>query len=191
MVWQVKRLRVWLKDENGLPGARIICWWRATHWIWKKSKYFLSNAPENTPVETLLVAFSRWKIERIFEDGKGELGLDHFEVRKYLSIQRHLILSCVSYLFLAEFHLEHRGEKSGTDALPGAHGHGETGADLASWRTMFEGFGGVDPAAVTDHAGTFREGTRQPPQANASPVARYRDVPEGSTHLQLASFVAL
>ena len=27
-------------------------------------------------------AFDRWRIERMFEDSKGELGLDHFEVRR-------------------------------------------------------------------------------------------------------------
>jgi hypothetical protein len=39
-------------------------------------KYFLSNTPEATPTETLLkVAFSRWIIERAFEDSKTELGV--------------------------------------------------------------------------------------------------------------------
>ncbi|GMU36702.1 MAG: transposase [Phycisphaerae bacterium] len=53
-------------------------------------RFFLSNAPLGTPVETLLlVAFSRWRIERMFEDSKSELGLDHFEVRRYGSITRH------------------------------------------------------------------------------------------------------
>lgn len=47
-------------------------------------KYFLSDAGEDVPVETLLrVAFSRWRIEKCFEDYKGELGMDHFEVRKW------------------------------------------------------------------------------------------------------------
>jgi SRSO17 transposase len=59
------------------------------------------------------VAFSRWRIERLFEDSKTELGMDHFEVRNYLSIQRHLILTCVSHLFLAEFWLAHRDKKNG------------------------------------------------------------------------------
>ncbi|HUO09679.1 MAG TPA: transposase [Phycisphaerae bacterium] len=112
VVWKVKRLRVWLKDENGLPGAPHHLLVAVNVLNPEEVKYFLSNAPEETPVETLLlVAFSRWKIERMFEDGKGELGLDHFEVRKYQSIQRHLILSGVSYLFLAEFQATH-GEKN-------------------------------------------------------------------------------
>jgi len=115
MVWQVKHLPVCLKDENGLPAADG----KPYHLLVARNvlnhdevKYFISNACESTTVETLLrVALSRWKIERMFEDSKMELGMDHFEVRKYLSISRHLMLSCVSHLFLAEFQLEHRGGK--------------------------------------------------------------------------------
>jgi SRSO17 transposase len=192
MVWQVKRIRVWLKDEQGLPTA-------PHHLIVARNvldpeevKYFLSNAPADTPVETLLlVAFSRWKIERIFEDGKGELGLDHFEVRKYLSIERHLILSCVSYLFLAEFHQEHRGGKSGTLAVPGSHGHGETGSDLAAGGPLFENAGRGDPAAITSHPAAQRQGPTQPPPTNSSQIARPGAVLERSTQVSLASFVAL
>lgn len=40
---------------------------------------FLSNAPQSVPLEALLlVALGRRPIERMFEDGKTELGLDHF-----------------------------------------------------------------------------------------------------------------
>ena len=35
------------------------------------------------------------------------MGLDHFEVRKFTAIHRHWLLSCVSYLFLAEFQQRH------------------------------------------------------------------------------------
>jgi len=86
-------------------------------------KYFVSNAPANTPLRELLrVGFGRYPIERCFEDDKTEIGLNHFEVRNYRSLQRHLILSAVSLLFLAEVRQEDRGEKSGTDGLPGADG---------------------------------------------------------------------
>lgn len=75
-------------------------------------KYFLSNAPAGTPVEALLhVAFSRAHIEQLFERAKGDIGLDHFEVRKYTSLQRHLILSMVSLLFLAQETGRLRGKK--------------------------------------------------------------------------------
>jgi len=47
------------------------------------------------------VAFGRWRIERCFEDGKGEVGLDRWEGRRWLGLKRHLILTTVSYLLLA------------------------------------------------------------------------------------------
>ena len=53
-------------------------------------KYFISKAPLETPVETLLrVAFSRWRIEHCYEDQKGVVGLDHYEGRRYLGLKRH------------------------------------------------------------------------------------------------------
>lgn len=86
-------------------------------------KYFVSNAPANTPLQELLrVGFGRYPVERCFEDDKTEVGLDHFEVRNYRSLQRHLILSAVSLLFLAQVRQEDGEKKSGTDGLPGADG---------------------------------------------------------------------
>jgi SRSO17 transposase len=86
-------------------------------------KYFLSNAASGVPLEAILhVAFSRWHIERCFEDDKGEIGLDHFEVRNYRSLKRHLILSAVSFLFLTETNQALRGEKPRVDGVPGQAG---------------------------------------------------------------------
>jgi hypothetical protein len=48
----------------------------------------------------LLAAFSRWRVERCFEDQKGEVGLDHYEGRRNRRLKRRLVLSMVSYLFL-------------------------------------------------------------------------------------------
>ena len=65
-------------------------------------KLFISNAPKKASVETMLkVAFSRWRVERCFEDDKKYVGLDHFEGRGYPGLMRHQILSAVSLLFLA------------------------------------------------------------------------------------------
>ena len=192
MVWHVKRIMVYLEDEHGLPTAphHLLVAINALDPL--EVKYFLSNAPPDTPVETLLlVAFSRWKIERLFEEGKGELGLDHFEVRKYLSIQRHLILSCVSYLFLAEFHQEHGGEKSGVRVMPDPHGYHPPGTALESGEPLFTEPGTVHPAATTAHPKAQRQDPTQPPQTNPATPARTGLVSQRPTHLSLAEYVAL
>lgn len=86
-------------------------------------KYFLSNAPSQVPLgEVLHVAFSRWRIERVFEDGKGEVGLDHFEVRNYKSLIRHLILSMISFYFLADRTEWLKEKKLELDSLPSQGG---------------------------------------------------------------------
>lgn len=172
MVWRAKRILVWLQDDNGLPT-------RPHHLLVAhnvldpdKIKYFISNAPENTSVQALLlVAFSRWKIERMFEDGKGELGMDHFEVRKFGSIQRHLTLSCVSYLFLAEFHQRHRGEKSGPDALPGTNGGRMPGAYMGQRGSVFADVCPIDQPEADTNPATQCQGATQPSQANVASTA--------------------
>lgn len=192
MVWRVKRLRVWLEDEHGLPTAPHILLVAQNALDRSEVKYFLSNAPEEIPTATLLlVAFSRWKIERMFEDGKGELGMDHFEVRKYLAIRRHLLLSCVSYQFLAEFHQEHRGGKPGAGSLPDPHGDGPTGPALASGWSVFAEAGRIDPRTIAADAATQCQGQPLPSPADDSPSARRGAAPHSPTHLPLASLVAL
>ena len=192
MVWEAKCIPFWIKDEHGLPSRPhplII-----TRNVLKPDevKFFLSNAPESTPVEVLLlVAFSRWRIERLFEDSKTELGMDHFEVRKYPSIVRHLTLTCISHLFLAEFWLAHRGKKLGTDRLPSSDGHASAGADLDSGRSLFAKTGPVDRRAIGHNAGAKRQGPTLAPQANHQAITRDWDMAEKYTHLQMAQVLAL
>ena len=121
MVWQAKAVRFYLKRDE-LPSR--------AHWLIiarsvedpRSVKYFVSNAPDGTPLEVLLhVGFSRWHVERCFEDEKSELGLSHFEVRNYQSLRRHLIITAVSHLFLAKVHQLWRGGKTRTDSLPDSH----------------------------------------------------------------------
>ena len=121
VVWEVRAVR-FSAAETGLPGKEG---WLlvARNVITKEVKYFLSNASADTSVEVLLhVAFKRWHIERAFEDAKGQVGMDHFEVRRYLPLMRHMILSMVSLLFLAKETEKLRGEKSMVESAPGAHG---------------------------------------------------------------------
>lgn len=121
VVWQVRAAR-FFPWEEGVAGDEV---WLiiARNVLDGEVKYFLSNAPATTRLEKLLsVAFSRWVIERLFEDGKEAVGLDHFEVRRYLPLMRHLILSMVSLLFLVKETDRLRGEKSVVERAAGGRG---------------------------------------------------------------------
>jgi SRSO17 transposase len=51
-------------------------------------------APEDTPLEEVVqVAGTRWAIEQLFEAAKGEVGLDHYEVRSWTGWYRHMTLA--------------------------------------------------------------------------------------------------
>ena len=71
------------------------------------------------------MAFSRWPIERCFEIGKSELGMDHFEMRNWQSIHRHFYITQLSMLFCTEIQQQLR-EKNFGEFLPDS-GAGSTG----------------------------------------------------------------
>ena len=124
LVWEVKHTRVTMKNDQGLPALPLHLVVARNVMDLQEVKFFVSNAPRDTKVETLLlVAFSRWRVERCFQDQKQEIGLDQWQGRHYLALKRHLILSCVSYLFMARICEQLRGEKSRGHDLPGPHRH--------------------------------------------------------------------
>lgn len=100
-IWEVRSTRFYAR-ENHIPGPELLLI-IAKNVITREIKYFLSNVIDVTAIGTLLyVAFTRWHIEKIFRESKGRVGFDHFEVRSYLAVKRHLIISAVSLLFLVE-----------------------------------------------------------------------------------------
>ena len=121
-VWHARATRFVLNSISQFAGEREHWLVIAENALTHEAKYFISNAPDDTPIETLLsVAFSRWNVERSFEDAKQEVGLDHFEVRTYPAVQRHLAISTVSLLFLARSSRALKAEKKGElDDLSGA-----------------------------------------------------------------------
>ena len=133
MVWEVKHVRITVKDEKGLPGMRLHLVVARNALDPTEIKFFVSNAPPETSVQTLLLAaFSRWRVERCFEDQKQEVGLDQWEGRHWRGLKRHLILTSVSYLFLARVREKLRGEKSRTDGVPSTYRGGIIGTKLVA-----------------------------------------------------------
>jgi SRSO17 transposase len=128
VVWECKHCMITIKDAQGLPGQRLHLVVARNVLEPEELKFFVSSGPVETRLETLLlVAFSRWRVERCFEDHKSEIGLDQYEGRRYLGLKRHLIISAVSYLFLARVRQDWAKKKSGDHRLPIAHGDGGLG----------------------------------------------------------------
>lgn len=83
-------------------------------------KYYLSNAPQDTPLETFAwVSAMRWPIERCFEEGKGELGMGDYQVRSYVGWHHHMTLVILAHFFLVRLKL-HLKDKAPKLTLPQA-----------------------------------------------------------------------
>jgi SRSO17 transposase len=64
--------------------------------------YYVAYAPKETSLESLVrVAGTRWAVERCFQEAKGEVGLDHYEVRSWTGWHRHITLALFAHAFLS------------------------------------------------------------------------------------------
>lgn len=168
MVWEVKHVWFYPRGVDGLPqeGSHLIVARNVLEP--EKLKFFVAQAPRETSLGVLLkVAFSRWRVERCFEDEKTELGFDHFEGRSYIGLMRHQIITALTHLFLARMQQAWRGEKSGVDRLPSSQCGGSAGAIVVAERQQ--------PAPThrdNHHQHTTSQGrlTQKPSKTHNSPL---------------------
>ena len=65
-------------------------------------KFYFSNLPETTTLKRLVRLIKlRWRVERDYQELKGEIGLDHFEGRTWRGFHHHVTLCAVAHGFLA------------------------------------------------------------------------------------------
>jgi SRSO17 transposase len=107
VVWEVKAIEFYRRHgKEGLPERAHTLIIARNVLDENEVKYFLSNMvidDKQITLEWLLwVAFSRWQIERCFEIGKRDLGMDHFEMRNWQGIHRHFYITQLSMLFCTE-----------------------------------------------------------------------------------------
>ncbi|CAA9332982.1 MAG: Transposase [uncultured Friedmanniella sp.] len=105
----------------GAKGPRTYQWARARvrplpaergepeHWLLARRSltdptdlaYYLAAAPAKTPLRELArIAGVRWAIEETFQTAKNEVGLDHYQVRRYGGWYRHITLAMLAHAFL-------------------------------------------------------------------------------------------
>jgi SRSO17 transposase len=92
--------------RNPLPGAR--CWaiFRRSLGAQPETKFYLSNAPADCPhAELTRLTGMRWPIEMALEEAKGEVGLDHYEMRSWQGWHHHMLHSFLAHLFLMRLRL--------------------------------------------------------------------------------------
>jgi SRSO17 transposase len=74
--------------------------------------FYQAYGPEETTVEELVrVCQDRWAIEQCFAEVKGEVGLDHYEVRRWEAWHRHVTLCLLAHAFLVVVRLAARDEE--------------------------------------------------------------------------------
>lgn len=74
-----------------------------------ETKYYLSNYPPNTSLHELAsAAKARWSCEQAHQQVKEELGLDHFEGRKWHGLHHHALLTMIAYAFLQYLRLSQK-----------------------------------------------------------------------------------
>jgi SRSO17 transposase len=92
------------------------------HWLVVRRKrsdprelaYFGAWGPEATSVEDLVqVAGTRWAIEESFEESKGSVGLDQYEVRGWTAWYRHITLTLMAHAYLEVTRRQGQEEEKG------------------------------------------------------------------------------
>lgn len=94
--------------RHQLPGPEV--WLVIRRTLDGDFKTYLSNAPLDTPLPTLVrISGMRWTIETCFEDGKQYLGMGDYEVRSWRGWHHHMTLCILAHHFLVR--LQHKLKK--------------------------------------------------------------------------------
>jgi SRSO17 transposase len=98
-------VRIHTAHKHGTGAPPGPCLWFLCEWPDGEAapqRSWLSSLPEDTPLKTLVrLAKLRWRVERDYQDMKGEVGLDHFEGRTWRGFHHHVTLVAVAHAFLA------------------------------------------------------------------------------------------
>ena len=94
------------ESRGGLPAAELWSIIRRNLDDLTEVKYFFSNAPISTPLsEFVRISGMRWPIETIFEEAKGEVGMDHYEMRSWVGWHHHMLLVSLAHHFLVRLRI--------------------------------------------------------------------------------------
>lgn len=96
-------------SEHGLPARHewLVIRRKSSTQVLADWKFYRSNAPQKTARDKLATLTAwRWPIESTIEECKGELGMDHYEVRNWRGWHHHLTMTMLSHHFLVRMRVE-------------------------------------------------------------------------------------
>jgi SRSO17 transposase len=99
-----RRLYDWTRVELAVPATAGMARWLLVRRSRSDGElaFYACYGPAATPLVGLVrVAGTRWAVEEGFEQAKGEVGLDHYEVRRWPGWYRHITLALLAHAFLA------------------------------------------------------------------------------------------
>ena len=138
LAWQVDQAD-WVRCSagDGAKGPRVYDWATVEirplrdpcqgHWLLVRRSiakpeelaYYVCFGPAETSLKELVrVAGVRWSIQECFEEAKGQVGLDQYEVRKWDGWYRHITLAMLAHAYLAV--IKHQAMDQGCSLERGA-----------------------------------------------------------------------
>ena len=97
-------VRVKTMHDDGVSVADREPLWLVAEWPDGEdapTKYTLTTLPRRMSRKQIVRLFKeRWRTERMYEDLKGELGLDHFEGRSFTGWHHHVSVVLCCYAFV-------------------------------------------------------------------------------------------
>jgi SRSO17 transposase len=112
------RVQAWADGRKRRPTERLTV--IRTVEAQPRTWYTLSNAGGDVPVAQLARAHAaRHRGEEVFEEGKGEVGLGQYEVRRWDGWHHHMTLSLLALWFVCRQRSRLGGEKGSGECQPG------------------------------------------------------------------------
>ena len=102
--------RVVVAPDDGTDPCERESVWLVTEWRYDEDKprFHLTTLPADLPGKYIIhLLKQRWRTERVYQDMKGDLGLDHFEGRSFRGWHHHVSVALCCYAFVAAERARH------------------------------------------------------------------------------------
>jgi SRSO17 transposase len=99
-----RRLYDWTRIQLAAPATAGMARWLLVRRSRRDGElaFYACSGPAGTSLVGLVrVAGTRWAVEECFQQAKDQVGLDHYEVRKWPGWYRHITLALLAHAFLA------------------------------------------------------------------------------------------